>query len=99
MPFAVYLTTAYVVTGGMVWVGVGMVGEEAAQQGLLSLLRDTIGWQWGAEQVEGLDPRVGRLAVVVAINEMLEIVRLPFVIATFPALRRAILRRRAGGGT
>lgn len=94
VPFAAYLTGAYIVTGAAAWVGVGIVGEEVAHEAVTSFTRDTLQWKWAADQLDGLDPRLGRLAVAVAINEVLEIVRLPFVLATFPALRRAWLRRQ-----
>lgn len=96
IPFSIYLTSAYLVTGVLSYIGVGIAGEEAARAMVLSIARDTLGWESLAQKIETLDPVYSRLTVAIAVNELLEIVRLPLVLVTFPFIIRRLNLKPSG---
>eukprot|EP00750_Incisomonas_marina_P030142 INCI7305.1.p1 GENE.INCI7305.1~~INCI7305.1.p1 ORF type:complete len:195 (+),score=21.37 INCI7305.1:212-796(+) len=80
----------YVVYGGVVWIstGVALYGV-LATTGVdvlpaIAAVDDALGWSLASR----IDPSLGLVAVSVALNELLEIVRFPFCVATTPAIAR-----------
>ena len=53
-----------------------------------------VSWEFAdaAAKLEGVDPTFGTAAVSVIMNEFLEVVRLPFILASTPALVKMIRR-------
>lgn len=79
MPFLVWETVAWAGTFVVVYAGVSAYGGYDAVVPALK--------QMGIDQyihVDSLDPTYGNIAIAVAINEALEIVRFPFVVSTTP---------------
>jgi len=83
--FTVWWTVAWTASG------VGIYGAaEHFGVDVVKLVREHIGYDLSAY----VDPKMGNLAGVVAVNEALEVVRLPLVVATTPSLARLVKRVR-----
>jgi hypothetical protein len=84
----------FVVYWGSLWLGgLGVLYTAIEVNGPETAL--SLATQSGLDRVlplGNLDPRVGNVALAVALNEAVELVRFPFVIATTPALTRAVER-------
>jgi len=86
LPFTLWWTSAWIITGFGVYgvVSSGAVGGNDA----IGLLK-AVGLG-SLVDLDSINPSVGNLAVTIAINEALEVVRLPFVIATTPYIARVL---------
>jgi len=85
--FLVYWTGFWAITGVGCYAAISALGSDAAFKAIRAVGLDNI------IPLDSLDPSMGNLAVAVAINEGLEIVRLPFIIATLPWLKRVLKRK------
>mmetsp|Transcript_39077 Transcript_39077/g.98229 ORF Transcript_39077/g.98229 Transcript_39077/m.98229 type:complete len:334 (+) Transcript_39077:223-1224(+) len=86
LPFTLWWTGSWLITGFAVYgvISSGIVGGADA----IDLLRAV-----GVGRIvdlDNIDPGMGNLAVTIVINEALEVVRLPFVLATTPYVARLI---------
>ncbi|GBG30038.1 Hypothetical Protein FCC1311_062582 [Hondaea fermentalgiana] len=84
--FLIYWSGLWAVTGVGCYVGIKTAGPDAALQALSAIGLDRI------LPLDSIDPTMGNVALAVAVNEAMEIVRLPFIIATLPLLKRALKR-------
>jgi len=82
--FLVYWTSFWAVTGLGCYGAITHFGPEAAFELIRYVHLDQF------VSLESIDPSVGNVAVAVLINEALEPLRLPLVIATMPFLKRAL---------
>ena len=78
LSFVVYWTGLWAVTGVATYAGI--VYGEVDVISYIRLFDEYAGWSLA----ERIDPRLGDIAVAVAVNEMMEPVRLPFVVMTTP---------------
>ena len=80
IPFTVYSTVLWASTGFVIYgvIESGLVGGSSAIDVLRFIRLDLI------FDIESMSPELGNLALAIALNECLEIVRLPFVVATTP---------------
>ncbi|GMH93604.1 hypothetical protein TL16_g12677 [Triparma laevis f. inornata] len=76
MPFLVYWWSLWGLTGAMCYGGIHFFDVDVLV--LLEYLDDLTGYDISTR----VDPSLGEVAVAVALNEMLEPVRLPFVVVT-----------------
>lgn len=80
----------YMVYGGVVWISSGIaIYGVLATTGVdvlpaIVAVDDALGWDLASR----VDPSLGLVAVSVALNELLEVVRFPFCVATTPAVAR-----------
>ena len=83
-----YYTSMYVCTGAGVYglLQSGLVNSDGAVRAVQAIAQ-AVGLGDHVD-LSRADPRLGNLAVAVAVNELLEVVRLPFVLATIPAAHR-----------
>ena len=83
-----YYSSLYVGMGASVFglLETGIVDSTLALRGAQSVI-ETVGLGQYFD-VARVDPRLGNLAVAIAINEMLEVIRFPFVLATIPPAHR-----------
>ncbi len=87
-PFLVWWTCTWVGTGIMVYAGIELGGVDS-----VGLVQSVDGFL-GTELAARVDPKLGNLAVAVALNEMLEPVRLPLAIASTPTVLSMVRRLR-----
>lgn len=95
LPFTLWWTGAWIISGFAVYalISSGLVGGGDA----IDMLKAV-----GVGRIFDLDnitPGVGNLAVTIVINEALEIVRLPFVLATTPYIAKLIPKGRGGSAS
>ena len=76
LAFMAWYWTVWTTTAGLVWVGIEVGGFDAIQ--LLAQVDDYMGWSLS----QHVDPRVGTIGLVLAVNELLEPLRLPLVVMT-----------------
>ncbi len=85
--FAVYWTTTWLLTGGALYVGIDSLGSDCA----IDMARNIgVG---NMVDLDNINPQYGNIALVVALNEALEVVRLPLVVSTTPMLTRFFANR------
>lgn len=92
--FLVYWSAAWAATGLGLWGAVEWGGVDCLQG--IARLDEALGTAAAPYVASHVNPRLGNAAVVVAVNETLEVVRLPLVVATTPAvvrMARRLLRR------
>jgi len=88
--FMIYWTGMWVITGAALY---GTL--EVFEVDLIGALERATSGKINLHQL-GLPPAAGNVAAAIALNEALEVVRFPFVLATTPALTRMLTRGRAG---
>ena len=75
-PFVVYWWSVWGVTGVLCYAGITVF--EVPVQSYIAQVDDYMGWDLAAR----VDPQLGEVAAALAVNEMLEPLRLPIVVAT-----------------
>jgi len=89
VPFLVYWTLLYFGCMGAVYVGLEM--DVVSWGRILEFLR-WLQFPGYMVDLDALNPTYGRLAVAVALNELLEVVRFPFMIVTLKRVLRLLGR-------
>ncbi|KAI2490457.1 hypothetical protein MHU86_24110 [Fragilaria crotonensis] len=76
LAFMAWYWTVWTTTAGMVWVGIEVGGFDAIE--LLVRVDGYMGWTMS----QHVDPTIGTIGLVLAVNELLEPLRLPLVVMT-----------------
>lgn len=90
MPFLVYWWGCWVVSGFVCYGAVKLGGVDAIA--LVGRFDDLVGTSLSSRLPDDLDPVYGHVAMAFALNECLEPVRLPLVLATTPMVLRFLCR-------
>eukprot|EP01104_Vermistella_antarctica_P020331 TRINITY_DN866_c0_g1_i1.p1 TRINITY_DN866_c0_g1~~TRINITY_DN866_c0_g1_i1.p1 ORF type:complete len:346 (-),score=85.57 TRINITY_DN866_c0_g1_i1:77-1012(-) len=84
--FLVYWTGVWLVTGFALYFSVEALGPETSIEVLRAVKADKL------IDLDDLNPKHGNMAIVIVVNECLEVVRLPFCVATLPLLLKVLKR-------
>lgn len=90
LPFVAYWTGWYAISGAGIYFAIEngwLAGTDAIQ------LIQTIGLDRYVD-IENLNPSHGNIAFAFLLNEIVETIRFPFVLATFPAFKNKFLTKR-----
>eukprot|EP00049_Salpingoeca_infusionum_P019022 m.359799 g.359799 ORF g.359799 m.359799 type:complete len:245 (-) comp18740_c0_seq1:96-830(-) len=83
--FLVYYTGVWLATGFMLYAGVNAIGGDIVQTTLLEQC-DKYDFQYLGNLLRDVKPQHANVGVAIAVNEVMEVVRLPFSLITYPLI-------------